>query len=42
MIAPMLFMAIWRTVFEPLGGEPLDIRAFVAHNQDMLLRGLRP
>jgi AcrR family transcriptional regulator len=42
MIGPMLLAGIWRTVFEPLGGEPLDLDAYVRHNQDMLLRGLRP
>lgn len=42
MIAPMLLTAIWRTVFEPIGAAPLDVQAFVRHNQDMLLRGLKP
>lgn len=42
MIAPMLLAAIWRTVFEPLGAEKLDIEAFARHHQDMLLRGLKP
>jgi AcrR family transcriptional regulator len=42
MVAPMLLTAIWRTVFEPIGATPLDVPAFVRHNQDMLLRGLKP
>lgn len=42
MVAPMLFAAIWRSVFEPLGAERLDMEVFVKHQQDMLLRGLRP
>ena len=42
MIAPMLLAAVWRTVFEPLGAEKLDIEAFARHHQDMLLRGLKP
>jgi AcrR family transcriptional regulator len=42
MIAPVLLAALWRTVFEPLGAEKLDIEAFARHHQDMLLRGLKP
>lgn len=42
MVAPMLFAAIWRSVFEPLGAERLDMEVFVKHQQGMLLRGLRP
>ena len=42
MIAPMVLAAVWRTVFEPLGAEKLDIEAFARHHQDMLLRGLKP
>lgn len=42
MIAPILLAAVWRTVFEPLGAEVLDVEAFVQHHEAMLLRGLAP
>lgn len=42
MVAPMLLAVLWRTVFEPLGAEPLDVEAFARHHQEMLLRGFRP
>ena len=42
MIAPLLLAALWRTTFEPLGAEPIDMVAYARHNQEMLLRGLRP
>lgn len=42
MVASILFTAIWRSVFEPLGAETLDVEAFIEHQQDMLLRGLKP
>ena len=42
MIAPLLLTAVWRTVFEPLGAEHLDVEAFARHHQEMLLRGFRP
>lgn len=41
-VAPMLLAAIWRSVFEPLGAEAIEIDSYIRHNQDMLLRGLRP
>jgi hypothetical protein len=40
MVAPMLLAAIWKTVFEPLGGEPLDIEAYAAQNIETFLRGI--
>lgn len=42
MIAPMLLAAIWRSVLEPLGAEPLDIEAFAAQHVDVYLKGLAP
>jgi AcrR family transcriptional regulator len=40
MIAPMLLAAIWKTVVEPLGAEPLDIEAFVTQHMQIFLRGI--
>ncbi|WP_373504880.1 TetR family transcriptional regulator [Aestuariivirga sp.] len=40
MIAPMLLAAIWKTVFEPLGAEALDIEAYVAQHVETFLRGI--
>ena len=42
MVAPVLLAAIWRTVFEPLGADKLDIEAFIRQSADCLVRGLRP
>ncbi|MFN4141667.1 TetR family transcriptional regulator [Aestuariivirga sp.] len=42
MIAPMLLSAIWKTVMEPLGAEPLDIEALAAQHAETFLRGLAP
>lgn len=41
MIAPMLLAIIWRSVFEPIGGEPLDIEAYAAQHADIFLRGIQ-
>ena len=40
MVAPMLLAAIWKTVFEPLGAETLDIEAYVSQHVDTFLRGI--
>jgi AcrR family transcriptional regulator len=42
MVAPMLLAAIWKTVFEPLGGDALDIEGFIAQHVDTFLKGLAP
>ena len=42
LIGPMLLAILWKTVFEPLGGEPLDARALARHHADLMLRALRP
>lgn len=42
MVAPMLLAAIWKTVFEPLGAEALDIEAYAAQHADTFLKGLAP
>jgi AcrR family transcriptional regulator len=40
MVAPMLLAAIWKTVFEPLGAEMLDIEAYAAQHVDSFIRGI--
>jgi AcrR family transcriptional regulator len=42
MIGPMLLAVIWRTVFEPIGAEKLDVRALASHHADLMLHALRP
>ena len=41
MIGPMLLAVIWKTVFEPIGAETLDIEAFAAQHTDIFLRGIQ-
>src|SRR5262245_224977 len=36
-IGPMLLAGIWRTVFEPIGSEKLDVRALARHHADLIL-----
>lgn len=42
MVAPMLLAAMWKSVFEPLGGDTLDIEGFIAQHVETFLRGLAP
>lgn len=42
MIAPMLLAVIWRTVFEPIGAEKLDVQALARHHADLMLHALKP
>ena len=42
LVGPMLLGIVWKTVFEPLGGEPLDVRALACHHADLMLRALTP
>ena len=42
MVGPMLLAVIWRTVFEPIGAEPLDVRALARHHADLMLHALAP
>lgn len=42
MIGPMLLAAVWRSVFEPLGAEVLDIRGLAAQQADFVIRALKP
>lgn len=41
-IAPMLLAGVWRSVFEPIGAEPLDIAALAEQHADLILSGLSP
>ena len=42
LMGPFLLMALWRSVFEPLGAEAIDIDGLVSQHIDTFLRGLRP
>jgi AcrR family transcriptional regulator len=42
MIGAMLLGGLWRTVFEPIGAEKLDVRALARHHADLMLHALRP
>jgi len=42
MLGPMLLSAVWKSVFEPLGAEPLDIRGLAAQQADFVIRALKP
>jgi len=42
MVGAMLLGGLWRTVFEPIGAEKLDVRALARHHADLILRALRP
>ena len=42
MIGPMLLSIIWKTVFEPIGADKLDVRALARHHADLMLHALRP
>jgi AcrR family transcriptional regulator len=42
LIGPMLLSIVWKTVFEPIGAEKLDVRALARHHADLMLRALRP
>ncbi|MBO9713271.1 TetR/AcrR family transcriptional regulator [Sphingomonas sp.] len=39
-IGGVILAAIWRTVFEPVGAEPIDVEAMAAAHLDVLLNGL--
>jgi hypothetical protein len=42
LVAPMLLAALWKSVFEPLGAEPIDIEALADQHADFIIRALRP
>jgi AcrR family transcriptional regulator len=41
-VGPMLLAILWKTVFEPIGAEKLDVRALARHHADLMLHALRP
>lgn len=41
-VGPMLLAALWRSVFEPLGAETLDIAALAAQHAALMRRALEP
>jgi AcrR family transcriptional regulator len=42
LVGAMLLGGLWKTVFEPIGGEPLDVHALARHHADLMLHALRP
>ena len=42
MMGPMLLAIVWRTVFEPIGAEKLDVQALARHHAGLMLHALRP
>jgi AcrR family transcriptional regulator len=38
----MLLGGLWRTVFEPIGAEKLDVTALARHHADLMLHALQP
>jgi AcrR family transcriptional regulator len=40
LMTPLVFTALWRSVFEPIGAEKLDIAGFTASHVDLVLAGL--
>ncbi len=42
LVGPMLLAAMWKSVFEPLGAEPLDVEALASQHADLMIRALRP
>jgi AcrR family transcriptional regulator len=41
-VGAMLLAGIWRTVFEPIGADKLDIKALARHHADLMLHALKP
>lgn len=39
-VGAMLLAGLWRTVFEPIGAEKLDIKALARHHADLMVRAL--
>ncbi len=42
LVGPMLLGAIWKSAFEPIGAEPLDLAALAVHDADLIIRALQP
>ena len=41
-VGPMLLAVLWKTVFEPIGADKLDVKALAHHHADLMLHALRP
>jgi AcrR family transcriptional regulator len=41
LVGPMLLGAIWKSTFEPIGAEPLDLAALAAQDADLIIRALQ-
>ena len=41
-IGPLVLGAIWKSVFVPIGAEPINIEDLARHHADFILRALRP
>ena len=41
-VGPLVLAALWKSVFVPIGAEPINIEDLVLHHADFILRGLRP
>jgi hypothetical protein len=39
-VAPFLVLAVWRSVLEPVGAQPVDVERYCRDQADILLRGL--
>lgn len=42
LVGPMLLGAIWKSAFEPIGAEPIDIADLAALDADLIIRALQP
>ena len=42
LVGAMLLGGLWKTVFEPIGGDRLDVRALARHHADLMLHALMP
>ena len=42
LVGAMLLAGVWKTVFEPIGAEKLDVRALARHHADLMLHALMP
>src|SRR5882757_2966189 len=40
-VGAMLLAGLWRTVFEPIGAEKLDVTALARHHADLMLHALK-
>ena len=40
LIGPMLLAGIWRTVFEPIGADKLDVKGLARHHADLMVHAL--